>query len=103
MSTIRWETAWNLEMGWPNCLRLRAWAMQRSSWRRIVPRVPARIAPRSHSRAALKIAGAAAFAVEQGVGGQFAVLEGKLGHRGGAHAELGDLADDAEAGGVAAG
>ena len=54
MSTILLATDWNLPIGWPNCLRRRACSMQRSSCRRIVPSVPARIAPRSHSIEQLK-------------------------------------------------
>ena len=47
--------------------------------------------------------GAAAGAVEEGVGGEPAVLEGEFGHRGGPHPELLQLADDPEAGGLGAG
>src|SRR6266567_2224195 len=35
---MRLATDWNLPIGWPNCLRLRTCSMQRSSWRRIVPK-----------------------------------------------------------------
>ena len=101
MSTILLATDWNLPIGWPNCLRRRACSMQRSSCRRIVPSVPARIAPRSHSIEQLKTSAPLPSRPSRASAGSCAILQRQLSHRHRADAELGDLAHDPEAGRLA--
>ena len=94
MSTSRLATDWNLPIGLPNCLRVRACAMHSSSCRRITPRQLARMQPRSHSIEHSKIGDAAAFAAEALRDRNAAVVEDHLRHRRRAQAHLVELAAD---------